>query len=187
MKILFIVGVLLAFVLVAYAYFSSRVKEPKFTVLKKEKDYEIRGYVSTVEARVILSGSYPEVMLSGFRILAAYIFGGNTRKQSIAMTAPVTEQKSESVAMTAPVSETILENGTRVVAFVMPEEYTIATLPTPNDKRVELVVVPAHTSAALTYSGYANAEKVSEMKRKLLDYLKRDGIVVMTTTSQCRI
>jgi predicted secreted protein len=99
------------------------------------------------------------------------------------MTAPVTEQKSEKnsepIAMTAPVSETVLADNSRVVSFVMPEEYTLVTLPTPNDKRIEIALVPSHRSAVLRYSGYNNAEKVAEMKVKLLEYLKRDNVVVV--------
>jgi len=180
MKTLLITTLILILVWVAYGYFStSRVKEPKFIVLEKKDGYEIRQYAPYIEARVTVSGTYREAMSSGFRILAGYIFGGNTTKQSIAMTAPVTEQKSESIAMTAPVSETILADDTRVVSFVMPEGYTLATLPTPNDKRIEMVEVPAHTSAVVRYSGYNNTETVAEMKAKLLEYLKRDGVVVV--------
>jgi len=166
---------------VAYGYLASQSKEPKFTVLEKKDGYEIREYAPYIEARVTVSGTYREAMSSGFSILAGYIFGGNTTKQSIAMTTPVTERKSESIAMTAPVSETVIENNNRVVAFAMPEGYTLATLPTPNDKRIEIVEVPAHTSAVVRYSGYNNTEKVAEMKAKLLEYLKRDGTVVVGT------
>jgi len=95
------------------------------------------------------------------------------------MSAPVTEQKSETIAMTAPVSETALLNSAQIVAFVMPEEYTLATLPTPNDKRIEIVEVPAHTSAVLRYAGYNKAEKVAKMKARLLEYLKRDSVVAV--------
>jgi len=175
MKILFIIIAILIFVWIAYGYFSSRVKEPKFTVIEKKDGYEIRQYASYIEARVRVTGEYRESMSSGFRILAGYIFGGNTKKQSIAMTAPVSEQKSESIAMTAPVSETAMDNNSRTVSFVMPEQYTLATLPTPNDQRIELVEVAEHQSAVLRYSGYNNAEKVAGMKANLLGYLKRDG------------
>ena len=164
---------------IAYGYFSSRVKEPKFSVIEKKDGYEIREYAPYIEARVKVTGEYREAMTSGFRILAGYIFGGNTSKQSIAMTAPVTEQKFESIAMTAPVSEMVLADNSRVVSFVMPEEYTLATLPTPNDKRIEIIKVPSHKSAVLRYSGYNNSKKVTDMKTKLLGYLKRDIIVVV--------
>ncbi len=178
MKTFLIILAVVLIIWITYGYFSSRVKEPKFIVLAEKEKYEIREYAPYIEARVAVTGEYRKAMTSGFRILAGYIFGGNTSKQSIAMTVPVTEQKSEAIAMTAPVSETTLADNTRVVAFVMPEEYTLATLPSPNDKRIEIVEVPAHTSAVLRYSGYSSAEKVIKMKAKLLEYLKRDGVMI---------
>lgn len=178
MKIILIIVAVVLLIWVAYGYFSSRVKEPKFSVIEKKDGYEIREYAPYIEARVKVTGEYREALSTGFRILAGYIFGGNTSKQSIAMTAPVTEQKSESIAMTAPVSETVLADNSRVVSFIMPEGYTLATLPTPNDKRIEIVEVPKHRSAVVRYSGYNSAEKVAEVKTKLLAYLKRDGVAV---------
>lgn len=179
MKTLLIIIAIVVLAWIAYGYFSSRVKEPKFTVIEKKDGYEIREYAPYIEARVKATGEYREAMTSGFRILAGYIFGGNTSKQSIAMTAPVTEQKSEPIAMTAPVSEMVLADNSRIVSFVIPEEYTLATLPIPNDKRIEIVEVPSHRSAVLRYSGYNNAEKVADMKAKLLEYLKRDNVAVV--------
>ncbi len=183
MKTFLIILTVIVLIWIAYGYFSSRVKEPKFSVIDKKSGYEIREYAPYIEARVKVSGEYREAMSSGFQILAGYIFGGNTKKQSIAMTAPVTEQKSdknsEPIAMTAPVSETVLDDNSRVVSFVMPEEYTLATLPSPKDKRIEIVEVPSHRSAVLRYSGYNNAKKVAERKAKLIEYLKRDNVVVI--------
>ncbi|MBA3733428.1 heme-binding protein [Patescibacteria group bacterium] len=183
MKTFLIILAFTLFIWIVYGYFSSRVKEPKFSVVSKKSGYEIREYAPYIEARVKVSGEYREAMSSGFRILAGYIFGGNTGKKSIAMTAPVSEQKSEknpeSIAMTAPVSEMVLADNSRVVSFVMPEEYTLATVPTPNEKRIEIVEVPSHRSAVLRYSGYNNAEKVADMKTKLLEYLKRDNVAVV--------
>jgi len=177
MKTLLIIIAILFLVWVAYGYFSSRVKEPKFTVLEKKDGYEIREYAPYIEARVKVTGSYREAQNNGFRILAGYIFGGNTSKTSIAMTTPVVEQKSESIAMTAPVVETLTDTGERVVSFVMPQEYTLTTLPTPNDRRIEIVEVPAHKSAVLRYTWNTTAERVEQKKSELLSYIKRDGLV----------
>ena len=179
MRIALIVLAGILLVWIAFGYFSSRVKEPKFSVIAKKDGYEIREYAPYIEARVKVIGEYRDALGAGFNILAGYIFGGNTSKQSIAMTAPVSEQRSEPIAMTAPVSETALPGNDRVISFVMPEEYTLATLPTPNDKRIEIVEVPKHQSAVLRYSGYNRAGTVAEKKAKLLEYLKRDGVVVV--------
>ena len=91
MKTLLIILAVIVLIWIAYGYFSSRVKEPKFGVTEKKDGYEIREYAPYIEARVKVAGEYREAMTTGFRILAGYIFGGNTQKQSIAMTAPVTE------------------------------------------------------------------------------------------------
>lgn len=179
MKIILVVVIALFSFWVLYGFFSSRVKEPKYSVVAEKDGYEIREYESYIEARVRVTGSYREALSSGFQILAGYIFGDNTSKRSISMTVPVTEQNSESIAMTVLVSEIALTENARIVAFVMPEEYTLDTLPVPNDTRIEIVEVPAHRSAVLRYSGYNSAEKVAQMKTKLLEYLKRDGVVVV--------
>lgn len=165
MKILLICLSILFFIWITYGYTSSQVKEPKFTVISKTNTYEIRQYEPYIEARVTVSGTYRDVMSSGFRTLARYIFGDNTKKQSI--------------SMTAPVSETALKENTRIVTFVMPDNYTLETLPLPTDKRIEIVKIPAHKSAVLRYSGYSTAEKVAKMKLKLLKQLKKDSILTV--------
>jgi len=177
MTTLLITTLILVLVWVAYGYFSSRVKEPKFTLFEQKDGYEIREYAPYIEARVRVTGSYRDAQNNGFRILAGYIFGGNTAKTSIAMTAPVVEQKSESIAMTAPVVEALTDTDERVVSFVMPAEYTLATLPTPNDRSIEIVEVPAHKSAVLRYTWNTTAERVEQKKSELLSYVKQGGLV----------
>jgi effector-binding domain-containing protein len=178
MEMVIIILTLILVLWIGFGFFGSRVREPEYSVISKNIDYEIREYEQYIEARVTVGGEYREAMSAGFRVLAGYIFGGNTSKQSIAMTAPVSEQTSQSIAMTAPVSETIVRDGSRVVSFVMPKDYTLATLPTPNDSRIEIVVVPAHKSAVLRYSGNNSSDRIAEKKATLLGFLKRDGIVI---------
>jgi hypothetical protein len=179
MKTFLIILAVIILAWTAYGFFSSRVKEPVFKLVEKKDGYDIREYASYIEARVKVKGSYRESQNIGFRILAGYIFGGNTGKQSIAMTAPVVEQKSEPIAMTAPVIEQDIGDGERVVSFTMPAEYTMSTLPVPNDKRIEILEVPAHKSAVLRYSWSVSPERVSSKKTLLLNYLKRDGVQVI--------
>ena len=81
-------------------------EEPPFTVSVKQGDFEVRDYPALVAAEVSVSGDRKDAASKGFRLLAGYIFGGNTRQQSIAMTAPVVQAPatSEKIAMTAPVT-----------------------------------------------------------------------------------
>lgn len=62
---------------------------PKYEVLFKDGNKEIRQYSPYIAATTQVQGDFKESMNSAFRILAAYIFGANERKQSISMTAPV--------------------------------------------------------------------------------------------------
>ncbi len=176
MKISLIIVVLLI-IWSIWGYFSSRVEQAEYSIINKSKDYEIREYPSHIIAQTTVEGSYREAMNMGFRIIAGYIFGGNTKKESIAMTAPVKEQKfvSEKIAMTAPVQLNSLGN-LRVVSFVMPKSYSLETLPIPNDSRVKLEKVPSKKMAVLRFSWSRNSNRISKMEKKLLSALSRDKI-----------
>ena len=131
-------------------------EEPKYTVTLKDGDFEVRDYPAMVAAEVSVSGDRSDASSEGFRLLAGYIFGGNTKKQSIAMTAPVVQAagESEKIAMTAPVLQT-RQLGNWTVRFLMPSGYTLETLPKPNDARVLLLPVPASRMAVVQFSGLA--------------------------------
>ncbi len=166
----------------AWGYFSSRVEQADYTVSKKMNGYEIRQYPSHVVAQTKVKGSYRESMNSGFTILAGYIFGGNVKKEGIAMTAPVTEQKtvSENIAMTTPVLVDI-EGEERVISFSMPRSYTVETLPIPNDNRVKIVEVPTQKIAVIKFSGYRTDNKIKKMKKILMTKLSEDKVEIIGT------
>ena len=110
-----------------------------------------------------------DALNSGFRQLAGYIFGGNTAKSSIAMTVPVmdTTKASENIAMTAPVMDTVSNTGKHTIAFTMPSEYTLATLPKPDNANIRLRVVEESKRAVLRYSWYATESRVESQKKLL--------------------
>jgi effector-binding domain-containing protein len=174
-----IVLIVLALLWSLWGYFSSRVEHTDYTVEKKMNGYEIREYPEHIVAETTVQGSYGESMSSGFRIVAGYIFGGNVKKESIAMTAPVVAQntkKSENIAMTAPVVATT-EGDSQTISFGMPRTYTLETLPTPNDPRVKIVKIPNKRFAVMRFSGYRSDARVKSMQDRLLQEMKRDGLV----------
>ena len=67
------------------------VEEPRFALVLKDGDFELRDYPELVAAEVTVGGSRNEASSAGFRLLAGYIFGGNAGSRTIAMTAPVTQ------------------------------------------------------------------------------------------------
>lgn len=161
-----------------WGYASSRVEMAPYSVVKSTHDYEIRLYPAHIVAQTTVQGPYQDALNQGFRIVAGYIFGGNTKKERIAMTAPVVEQSaSESIAMTAPVMATI-DGESHVIAFGMPRSYTLDSLPIPNDSRVKLVTIPEKKMAVVRFSWLRTSDRIASKKQELLAALARDRLTV---------
>lgn len=136
------------------------VEEPTFKVVLHEGDFEVRDYPALVVAEVTVSGDQKQAASRGFRLLAGYIFGGNTTRQSIAMTAPVAQAPAgQKIAMTAPVTQTQDANQW-TVRFTMPSAYSLDALPKPNDPKVKLRQIPPSRFAVLRFSGLAGTDAV---------------------------
>ncbi len=135
--------------------------EPSYRATLQEGAIEVRDYPALIAAEVTVGGDRGQAVNAGFRLLASYIFGGNTRKQSLAMTAPVVQARAagESIPMTAPVTQTGAP-GAWQVQFIMPAGYTLATLPTPNDARVHLRALPPSRLAVVRFSGLAGESDI---------------------------
>lgn len=151
------------------------IEEAPYTVMEKSGDFELRKYPATIVAETYVEGDFEDVGSEGFRRLATYIGGKNTKKSSIAMTAPVSQEAgSEKIAMTAPVSQE--QEGHRWrVAFVMPSSYTMDTLPRPDDDRITLTEKPPRVMAAIRYSGTWGQKRYNEHQAQLIGWIDGNG------------
>ena len=158
------------------------IEEPAFTVIQSSEELEIREYKPQLVAETTVTGKRKQAASDGFRILADYIFGNNRAADKIAMTAPVSQSddkqtttSTQHIAMTAPVSTSPAsardnadsDQNSHVVRFTMPDEYTIDTLPQPNNPAVTIRVIPGRTMAVIRFSGYARESTVRQKKDKL--------------------
>ncbi len=148
-------------------------EEPRYEVIKKEENFEVRRYQPMIIAEVSVTGTLSEASNKGFRQIADFIFGNNedpVKKQSekIAMTAPVTMEAdtSSKIAMTAPVT---MEGsgGAWKMAFVMPSKFTMETLPKPKNSNVIIKQMPAQQLAVVTFSGWVDEEKLAAQTTRL--------------------
>ncbi|MDV6232408.1 heme-binding protein [Rhodococcus sp. NPDC079359] len=155
-------------------------EEPPHTSRRLTDAVEIRRYSPRIAAQTTVDADEDEARQEGFRRLARYIFGGNGGKQKVAMTAPVSQSPADSkkIAMTAPVSSTPGNDGW-VVRFFMPAEWTMDTLPTPNDDRVTLTEVPAETVAVLRFSGGRSRDDVEPQMAALVEALRAHDIEML--------
>jgi hypothetical protein len=152
------------------------VSEPQYSVLSEAKEYEVRMYSSTLIAQTQVDQPFEDAGNAAFRILADYIFGNNKTKVKIDMTAPVAQQPvSEKISMTAPVSQVKSANGF-LVQFTMPAEFTMETLPEPNDKRVQIVEIPARKVAVFKYSGSWSEDRYQKKLAEFRQALLRDKV-----------
>lgn len=167
--------VALIFLALIFTGLAMATEEPKYTVLEKESPFEVRSYAPMIVAETQVEGDLDEASSTGFRLIAAYIFGQNQVSEKIAMTAPVTvadqTMKSSKIAMTAPVG--IESNaGKWVVSFVMPTEYTMETIPKPINPLVQLRQVSAGRKAVISFSGFYNEQKVVDKTLELEQWMK---------------
>ena len=148
---------------------------PKYSVIKKQKEIELRQYSGYIQAEVdIVEKDYKSAIERGFNVLAGYIFGNNVSRQRIEMTAPVQASQSQKIAMTTPV--TVTGDDSFTVAFIMPSEYTLETLPIPKDGRIRFTHIPAHQMAAIRFSGYFQQENIRKNKERLRLWLQAHGL-----------
>jgi len=162
-------------------------EETAYKVIRHEGAFEVRDYPALVAAEVTVSGERAEAASAGFRLLAAYIFGANTRKQSIAMTAPVVQAPAfgEEIAMTVPVTQT--ENsGDWIIRFVMPRGLSIDMLPKPNDTRVFLRVLPPSRVGVVRFSGLANEKDVQRKTAELSAFVADSHLRMIGPASLAR-
>lgn len=148
---------------------------PKYSVTRKENDIEIRQYPGMIQAEVRIEGrNYKSAAEKGFSLLAGYIFGNNIARQSIEMTTPVQASRPEKIAMTTPV--TITGTAEFTVAFIMPAEYTLETLPQPKDSRVHFTQLPARSMATIRFSGYFHQETIQKNQQRLGQWIETQGL-----------
>lgn len=155
-------------------------EEPSFALEQRVNGLEIRRYDSRIAAQTTVTGAEEQALREGFRRLAGYIFGGNQGQSKIAMTAPVSRERGTTpsgkrIAMTAPVSQEAGADGSWVVRFFMPAQWTLDSLPEPDDRSVELVTVPPATFAVLRFSGDRGPRAVAARTDEVLHALPATG------------
>lgn len=140
---------------------SNKIEQYAYVVEREIGDVEIRQYEDAVFSSVKLNDStYANSANQGFRILAGYIFGGNDKGQSIAMTSPVVMEMGKEMKM----------------SFMVPSAMNMDSLPKPNDGRVYQEKVKGTKMAVIRFGGWASDEKIEEHKKKLIEVLIDNGL-----------
>jgi len=150
------------------------IEEPKYIVIESAKPFELRQYESMIVAEAYVDGDMSVAGGKGFSLIAGYIFGKNLSKTKLIDDQP----GSEKIAMTAPVTmeaEKTNPNQWRM-SFVMPSQYTLASLPTPISPEVTLIEIPPQKKAVITYTGFNSEQKTQEKAQELRVWMKSKNL-----------
>lgn len=166
------------------------VEEAHFDVVEEDDRFQIRDYAPQIVAEVTVEGDFSKAGNRAFRPLFNYISGDNTAQQKIAMTTPVSQERArradeqdrvdsgEKIAMTTPVGQRPSGNGW-AVSFMMPAEYSMDTIPRPDNPTVSLRQIPAHRMASVQFSGRWSEGKYQSELESLQQWVRKRGLEVI--------
>ena len=166
MKLTLIITLILLGIFVIFQTYTAlsttnTAKQP-YTIIRKEKDFEIRFYPSATYATINSPAKSYEVLANnGFRKLANYIFGGNQESKQIAMTAPVHMDINDSLS---------------TMSFVMPAKLDKSNLPLPNDVDIQIKSSSDEYVAAISFGGFASNNEIKTYSEKLKKALTEKSI-----------
>ena len=154
-------------------------EEPEFKLVSEEGDFQIREYDPKLIAQVEVVGDYDEASSRGFKLLADYIFGNNILdggSKKISMTTPVEmSPMAENLLMTSSILDDQVNNKWSI-NFVMPQEFSLDTLPKPNNSQVNIIEVPKEKYAVIVFSGLVRESSYAEKAKLLSKYLEENGL-----------
>ncbi len=139
-----------------------KYKEPKYTILEKIDNIEIRQYDKCIIAKTSIPLNQNESDNNMFRILASYIFGNNERNEKIPMTAPVTSFK---------------DKNTYNMMFYMLNAQSIDELPLSSNMNIKFETLSLNKCAVIKFSWFTNNEKINKYQNQLQNFINQNGYI----------
>ena len=156
------VCVSLLFVMLAWFMLPRLLEQPKYKVLRKENNLEIRFYDTILTSSVKVSGNQYNALRKGFRPLVRYIGAKERVSEKISMTAPVIQTTNDET-----------ENWT--VSFAMPSKYNIDNLPKPTNDDIYFEEIQPSLAAVIRFSGVADTNLLNQKASVLKRWLELNG------------
>jgi len=139
------------------------LETPEYELITKYQKIEIRDYKNHIVAKTFVDNNYKEAGNIGFSRISNFIFGGNDKRQEIAMTAPVITTSDST-------------RNRHEILFFMPKKYKLEELPTPNRKDVTVEERKLGKVAVVSFGGWATEKNVKFYTQELEKYLKLNSI-----------
>lgn len=152
----------LLFVLLAWFMLPKFLEQPKYKVVRKENDIEIRSYDKILMSSVKVYGNQYNALRNGFQPLVRYIGAKERVSEKISMTAPVIQTTNDET-----------ENWT--VSFAMPSKYNIDNLPKPTNDDIYFEEIQPSLAAVIRFSGVADSSLLNQKASVLKRWLELNG------------
>ena len=152
----------LLFVVLAWFMLPKFLEQPKYKVVRKENDIEIRKYDKILTSSVKVYGDQYNSLRKGFQPLVRYI--------------GAKERDSEKISMTAPVIQTTNDESENwTVSFAMPSKYNIDNLPKPTNDDIYFEEIQPSLAAVIRFSGVADSSLLNQKASVLKRWLELNG------------
>ena len=152
----------LLFVLLAWFMLPKFLEQPKYKVVRKENDIEVRSYDKILMSSVKVYGNQYNALRNGFQPLVRYIGAKKRVSEKISMTAPVIQTTNDET-----------ENWT--VSFAMPSKYNIDNLPKPTNDDIYFEEIQPSLAAVIRFSGVADSSLLNQKASVLKRWLELNG------------
>lgn len=152
----------LLFVLLAWFMLPKFLEQPKYKVVRKENDIEVRSYDKILMSSVKVYGNQYNALRNGFQPLVRYIGAKERVSEKISMTAPVIQTTNDET-----------ENWT--VSFAMPSKYNIDNLPKPKNDDIYFEEIQPSLAAVIRFSGVADISLLTQKASVLKRWLELNG------------
>ena len=165
---LIFVAVGLLFLLAAWFMVPMFLEQPKYKILKKEGQFEIRSYDDILMSSVRVTGSQYQALRKGFRPLVKYISGKERDGEKISMTAPVIQSTSD-------------RKESFTVSFSMPSKYQVDNLPKSKNSEIFFEKLGSYRAAVVRFSGRANERLLDLKSNELRQWIEANGYSSVST------
>jgi len=159
------------------------VNTAPYAVLKASENQaiEIRHYDRMILVSTPMTKDLDTGKNSAFRSLFGYISGDNIDQSKIAMTAPVfmdeyTQNSGTKIPMTAPVFMDRKDGG-GMMSFVMPDDFTLETTPTPTNPDVKVHEITNYNVAVITFNGVLDQKNIDIQKNILTKWIEKNSYI----------
>ena len=144
------------------------------------KSIELRYYDQLILVSTPMAEGIDSNRNNAFYKLFKYISGSNLSKSEVSIATPVlhnenSEGSGVKIPMTAPVFMDISEQK-GFMAFVLPQSYTLDTVPKPKDPDLDVSAFNSITFAVIRFSGLLNAENIKTHREILEQWIKGEGL-----------